>query len=320
MGLRLANVDNKDVVDQWSNEMPILKGTVLTERTGASLSWMLWIVALALLVFGVSPAHADTVTLKSGEVLEGRILSETDTQLVIEASFYHGTIFSTREVSKSDIQSVVHESPNQTQEKADYEALAKFTLNPNQELTKNQYEAGIAAFEKFLTAHTNSSYAADIDQRLAEWRAGSSNVASGKVKYAAAWMTPDEKQAQLARDALQSLRKQLAALQVERAAQAGKLATAQKQLADAQSRLANISGGTAAGNQAGRHDLAGRLTAGVVGISQGAGAAEPASDSEQSQVQGEIKSYQQQVTQEQRALTLLDAKIAEVQSQMPSFR
>jgi len=203
MGLRLANVDNKDVVDQWSNEMPILKGTVLTERTGASLSWMLWIVALALLVFGVSPAHADTVTLKSGEVLEGRILSETDTQLVIEASFYHGTIFSTREVSKSDIQSVVHESPNQTQEKADYEALAKFTLNPNQELTKNQYEAGIAAFEKFLTAHTNSSYAADIDQRLADWRAESSNVASGKVKYAAAWMTPDEKQAQLARDALQ---------------------------------------------------------------------------------------------------------------------
>jgi chromosome segregation ATPase len=293
---------------------------------------LLYLLAWVFLACGVSPAKADTVTLNSGEVLEGRILSETDTQLVIEASFYHGTILSMRDVLKSEIQSVVRESLEEKHEKADYAALGAYALNPNQELAKGQYDAGITAFEKFLTTYTNSSYAADINHRLADWRAEVSNIESGKVKFAGTWMTPDEKKAQAelarrqadvstARDALQLLKRQLAGVQAQRAAQAEKLAAAQKELADAQSRLANIpdtsgSGSGSAGNQGGRRDLAGRLTAGVVGVSQGEATGEPVSNPERSQVQAEVNSYQQRVTHEQGALTLLNAKIADLQSQI----
>jgi len=302
--------------------MLIPKRSVPARGTGVSVRLWLGILAWVLLAWGVSPANADTVTLNSGEVVEGRILSETDTQLVIEASYYHGTILSTREVLKSDIRTIVRESLEQKHEKADVAALAAYTLNPNQELTKSQYDAGIAAFEKFLTSYTNSSFAADINRRLADWQAEASNVESGKVKFAGTWMTPDEKKVRAAQATLQSLKKQLADVQTQRAAQAAKVAAAQKQLADAQSRLAGMQGaaGSAsgpAGNQGGRHDLAGRLTAGVVGVSQGEMTGEPASNPERSQVQADINSDQQRVTQEQGALALLDAKIADLQSQIP---
>jgi hypothetical protein len=273
----------------------------------------LWIFVSVLLAWRAMPAVADTVTLNSGEVLVGRILSETDTQLVMEASFYHGTILSTREVARSDIRSIVRENVEQQREKADFEALAKYTLNPNQELARNQYGAGIAAFEKFLATYTNSSFATDVNQRLVDWRAEAANVESGKVKFAGAWMTPDEKKAQSAQEALQSLQKQLADLQAQRAAQAQNVAAAKKQLADAQSKLPSPQ---AAAGSGGRRDLAGRLTAGAVSASQGEAAQEPGSAPEQSQVQDEINMLRQQISQGQSALASLDAKIADTQGQI----
>lgn len=301
--------------------MPSPKQNIFTRARRPSLRLLLWILARVLLAWGVSSAGADTVTLNSGEVLDGRILSETDTQLVIEASFYNGTILSTREVAKIDIRSISRETPEQKQEKADHAALGAYVLTPNQELTKSQYDEGIAAFEKYLATYTNSSNAADINHRLADWQAESSNVASGKVKFAGMWMTPGEKKVQQAQAAVESLKKQLDDAQTQRAAQAGKLAVAQKQLADAQSRLANIpdtsgSGSGSTGNQGGRRDLAGRVTAGVVGVSQGENVAEPVSNPDRSQAQADVNSSQQRVTQEQGALTLLDAKITDLQSQI----
>src|SRR5258708_21389227 len=121
-------------------------GTHSAANRGKTACGYLLCVFAGLLVLG-RPAFlkADTLTLNSGEVLEGQILSETETQIVIEAAFYHGTIFSTRQVDKSDIRSIVHESMEQKQEKAAYASLAKYAPDPNQDLTKDQYAAGIAA-------------------------------------------------------------------------------------------------------------------------------------------------------------------------------
>lgn len=164
----------------------------------ARTSFMCLLPALVCVLFVCTPAplKADTVTLNSGEVLQGRILSETDTQVEVEVSLYHGSIITKRQVLKTDIQSIVRENLEQQQEKAAYEALSKYTLNPNHELTRNQYAAGIAAFQKFQATYTNSSFAADINKRIADWRTESSNVESGKVKFANQWMTPEEKRTQ----------------------------------------------------------------------------------------------------------------------------
>ena len=211
----------------------------------------LWIFA-GLLFLGLSASlKADTLTLKSGEVLEGQILSETETQIEIEVSLYHGTIFSKRQVDTSDIQSIARETLEQKQEKAAYASLAKFTLNPNQELTKDQYAVGIAAFEKFQAKFTNSAEAAEIDKRLVDWRAEATNVASGKVKFADTWMTPEEKkvqaeraqkqaEVQTAQTALQSLKSQLTNLQVQRAQLSATITTTQAKLAAAQAQLPTV--------------------------------------------------------------------------------
>jgi len=281
--------------------MPALRTRENAQKNQPPLRGLLCFFVGLLLLGHPSLLKADTLTLKSGDVLEGQILSETDTQIEIRVSLYHGTIFSTRQVDKADVQSIVRETPEQKQEKAAYASLVKYTLNPNQELTKDQYEAGIAAFEKFQAKFTNSAATAEINQRLMDWKAEAGNVASGKVKFASTWMTPDEKKVKAAQEALQSLKSQLADLQVQRAQLAATIATTQAKLTAAQPAPAPSSAGE-------RRDLAGRLTAGITAPQQGEASAGPSS---------EVTAYQQQISQEQGTLTSLDAKIKDIQTQIP---
>jgi len=298
-------------------------------RCGTFPALLFWVSAGLFFLCDQTPLKADTLTLNSGEVLEGQILSETDTQIEIEASFYNGTITSRREVPKADIKSIVRESVEQKQEKAAYAALGKYALNPNQEWTKDQYVTGIAAFEKFLGTYTNSSFAADVKRRLADWRSEASNVESGKVKFAATWMTPDEKKVRVERaqkqadvqatqTALESLKKQLAGLQAQRGTLTASIADTQAKLKAIQDRLATLSGTTSPAPDSGRHDLAGRLTAKVTGaqgqteITEGGGP-----NPEISRLQSQMASYQREISQEQGTLTSLDGKILDVQNQVP---
>src|SRR5580704_7524920 len=248
--------------------MPILGTREHTKRDQTPLQGLRWIFVGLLLLGHPALLQADTLTLKSGDVLEGQIVSETETQIEIEVSLYHGTIFSKRQVDKSDIQSFVRETSEQKEEKVAYAALAKYTLNPNQELTKDQYVAGIAAFEKFQAKFTNSAATAEINQRLVDWQAEAGNVASGKVKFASAWMTPEAKKEKAAQEALQSLKSQLADLQVQRAQLAATIATTQAKLTAAQPARPPSSTGE-------RRDLAGRLTAGITAPQQGEAPAGP---------------------------------------------
>ena len=286
----------------------------------------LFLVLAGLLLFGHPPSlKADTVTLNTGEVLEGRITSETETQIEMEASFYHGTIFSTREIAKSDIRSIVRETPEQKQEKAAYASLTNFTLNPNQELTKDQYATGIAAFEKFQKTFTNSTHTVEIDKRLADWQGEATNAASGKVKFGGTWVTPAEKQVQTTQTALQSLKSQLADLQVQRAQLGATISTTQAKLAAAQAKLPTLQDstvstpGTTASPSVGRGDLAGRLTARITAPQPVE--TEPVQTSvpnpEKSQLQGDVTLYQQQISQDQATLASIDAKTKEIESQIP---
>jgi len=281
-------------------------------KGGRTSCGYLFCILAGLFVLG-HPLHlrADTLTLNSGEVLEGQITSETETQVAIEVSLYRGTIFTTRQVDKSDIRSITRESMGQKQEKAAYESLAKYALNPNQELTKDQYATGIAAFEKFQAKYTNSTYTAEISKRIEDWQAEASNVSSSKVKFAGAWMSPEEKKVRAAREALQSLKSQLADLEAQRAKLAASIATTQSKLAAAQAGTAGSSGG--------RHDLAGRLTAGVTTprTEEATTGQSPGPDPEKIRLQRDVTLYQQQIGQEQGTLTSLDAKIKDIQTQIP---
>jgi hypothetical protein len=142
--------------------------------------WRHWAAAGICFCLTVS-VRADTVTLNSGEVFEGQIISETDDSLEMEVAMFRGTIIQKKHVAKADVKSIVRESPTDRQEKAAYDALTKYGLNPDQELGKDEYAAGIAAFQEFLTRYPASSHTGDVSKAIADWNAEVSNVAAGKV-------------------------------------------------------------------------------------------------------------------------------------------
>ncbi len=305
-------------------------------------------IVCALLFYNAAPLRADTVALNSGDVLEGKILSETDAQVEIEMSLYHGSVISKRQVLKTDIKSIARESMEQKQEKAAYEALSKYSLNPNQEFTHAQYAAGIAAFEKFLAKYPNSSSAEDIKSRIADWRAEASNVESGKVKFASMWMTPEEKKPQVeqwqkqtavrsAQNALRLLKDQRANLKRQRDLQTQDIAVTQAQIGALQTKLASLKDAPLpeydARKYSGKDLFLIRNAARVWSYKDENGqwrvvphdydehgrdlGQRHIPNNERPGVLKNIAFTQQQIDPSQAALATLDAKIADVQSQIP---
>jgi hypothetical protein len=136
----------------------------------------------------------DSVTLNSGEIVNGRITSETDTDLTVEVSNERHTVFTTRTLLKSDIKEVHKLTPEQRQEGAAYEALSRYQLNPNEEFKPAYYAEGIAAFDKFLAVYPNSEHASQITTNQTQWQFEKFEVDHGRVKFADKWMMPDAKQ------------------------------------------------------------------------------------------------------------------------------
>jgi hypothetical protein len=199
-----------------------------------------WIaLGLALLPLRLQAA-SDTVTLTSGEIVIGRVVSETDSNVDVEISNEHHTVFTTRTISKSDIKEMHQLTPAQRQEDEAYEALGRYQFNPNQEFTSAQYAQVIAAYDKFLATYPNSEYATKVAGQRTEWRFEKFEVENGRVKFDGKWMTPEQKkplaeevQRQQTEKFQAQQRKQLeqalqAQVQVVRAAKA-RLAAAQKE-------------------------------------------------------------------------------------------
>ncbi|HUJ12006.1 MAG TPA: hypothetical protein VL171_18510 [Verrucomicrobiae bacterium] len=152
------------------------------------------LLALAILCVFIPCAIADTVTLKSGEIVQGDILSETDTDLVIMAVNQSRTISSRRNILKSDIQTVDRESAQQKQARAAYETLEdRLRLDPNREFSKAEYENGIQALNNYLTTYPDSKVADDARKLLATWKDELAHVEQGDVKFGNRWMTPQDK-------------------------------------------------------------------------------------------------------------------------------
>jgi hypothetical protein len=151
------------------------------------------IVFAVFLVTVNTRAANDTVTLNSGEVVSGRIVSETDSNVDVEVSNEHHTIFTTRTIAKTDVKEIHQLTPAQRQESEMYEALGRYQLNPNQEFTATYYAQVMAAFDRFLTTYTNSEYTAKIAEERAEWRFEKFEVEHGRVKFGGKWMPPERK-------------------------------------------------------------------------------------------------------------------------------
>ena len=128
------------------------------------------------------------LTLKSGEVLKGDIVSSDTNAVQFRAYFNNRTMTSLRDVPRSDIQDLVNETPEQT----DFRALSVFRLDPDQEQPQVFYTQWIAAFEKFLKDYPQSDKSAVIQPHIDECQAELSHVMAGEAKFGNRWMTPEE--------------------------------------------------------------------------------------------------------------------------------
>ena len=129
-----------------------------------------------------------TLTLKSGEVLKGDIVSDTNGVVQFRAWFNNHSMSSLRDVSRADIQDLVNETPEQI----DFRALAVFRLDPDQEQPAAFYTQWIAAFERFLKDYPQSDKTAVIQQHIEECQTELSHVTAGESKFGNRWMTPEE--------------------------------------------------------------------------------------------------------------------------------
>jgi hypothetical protein len=184
---------------------------------------------LFLMSVGVRADEDDSVTLNSGEIVKGRITSQTDTDVTVEVSNERHTIFTTRTIARSDIKEVYKPSPEQRQANAAYEALGRYQLNPDQEFKSADYAEGIAAFDRFLAAYPNSEHATNITARQTEWRFEKFEVDHGRVKLGNNWMLPEAKKPLVEQQQLQSLGQTLPdQVRIVKAARA-RVAAAQKE-------------------------------------------------------------------------------------------
>jgi hypothetical protein len=101
---------------------------------------------LFLQLFNCLVTVADTLTLASGEVVEGTITSETDAEVQAEITNESRTISFTRIIRKAEIKSITRDSPEQKIHQNLFSALDRYKLYPSQEFPEAQraYEGALA--------------------------------------------------------------------------------------------------------------------------------------------------------------------------------
>lgn len=129
---------------------------------------------------------ADTIVLKSGERIEGRVVSETDKQLTLEVQVSAG-ITDERKVAKADVDKVEKQSP----ELEAYKEIVGLQPGANS-LAEADYEPRIAALQGFLGHFPSGTKTADVKTALSGFEADLKRVKKGDVKLDGQWYSKDE--------------------------------------------------------------------------------------------------------------------------------
>ena len=146
------------------------------------------VAALLGLSFSTCNLLADAVVLKGGERIEGKILSETDTEVTIQFQI-SASIKDERTVKKSEIEKIEKTTP-------DVEAwavLKDFKLSDDS-LEPAIYLHYINSLKGFITQFPDSPNAAAAKTALAAIEAEKTRVDGGEYKFDGKWLSKDEVQ------------------------------------------------------------------------------------------------------------------------------
>ena len=142
-------------------------------------------LSLLFLAAAVPSLWADTVTLKSGEKLEGKVLSETEQEVTIEYKVT-ASITDSRTVPKAEVASIDKAGADD----AAYAAVKN--LQPGASSRPEEtYVPIITALEGFLSTHAQSEHAPAVKTALEAFKEEQKRVAGGEVKNAGKWLTKE---------------------------------------------------------------------------------------------------------------------------------
>jgi len=141
------------------------------------------LLALAILM---SSAFADSVTLKSGEHLEGKITSETDRDITIQVKVSAG-ITDERVIPKAQIEKTEKTSP----ELEAYRSIAAIQLGKDS-MNVAQYDQYIQALEAYVSQYPASVRIADVQTRLNAFLDEKKRVEDGEIKMDGQWIPKAE--------------------------------------------------------------------------------------------------------------------------------
>ena len=133
----------------------------------------------------MAAAWADTVTLKNGEKIEGKVTAETDAELTIE--IVSGGVVDERKVAKADVAKVDKMSADEIA----WGPLQNLKLGENS-LPAEQYDLIIAPLKDFTTKYPDSKHRSEAEQILGDFDGEKARVSGGEVKLGGKWMTKEE--------------------------------------------------------------------------------------------------------------------------------
>lgn len=144
------------------------------------------LVCAGFLLAAVLPALADTVTLKSGEVINGKIISETDQEIVVDVAISSG-ISDQKTIAKSDVQTAIKTTPDEIA----YQAIKGYKID-TRSLPAASYVAIIKSLESFVATYPQSSHIAEVKATLEAFNKEQAQVRAGDIKWNNRWYNKDE--------------------------------------------------------------------------------------------------------------------------------
>ena len=142
---------------------------------------------LTIFVLATCSVQADKITLKDGKIIEGEVISETDTEYVVSVA-YSKSIRTRKTFKKSEIADIQKEAPDLKP----YEALKDVLPTPDR-LSVVGYEQLIESRVKpFLNSFPNSKYTLEVKKTLATLESELARAKAGDVKLDGEWIDAAE--------------------------------------------------------------------------------------------------------------------------------
>jgi hypothetical protein len=145
----------------------------------------LFTIPLLALLF--SPVlQADTVTLTSGEKLDGKIIAETPADITITVQV-SASITDDRTIQRTDIKSIDKTTPDETA----FEEIKNLKPNPVSPQA-DAIEAGVTSLKSFLEKFPDSKHSADVKATLGVFQKEKEHLNAGEVKFDGKWISKTE--------------------------------------------------------------------------------------------------------------------------------